>query len=172
MTTEAQTGANRANAQKSTGLCVRSDRVSGIGVRDVTPAPSAPVPWASAPNKPNLGHSKTKGKWFAGKELWLSGPAKSTGKTKPNLGASGVSGGGRRAGGAYCATTPRCPVSFRQQSQFRPDRRKWAWAAGSNVRNKANLLRGMEDHRQGLRPSRCHPSPGQMRKTNQKGANR
>jgi hypothetical protein len=47
---------------------------------------------ASAPNKPNLGHGKTKGKWFAGKELWLSGPAKSTEKTKPNLGAPGESG--------------------------------------------------------------------------------
>ena len=44
MTTEAQVQANRANAQKSTSLHVRSDRVSEIGVRDVTPAPSAPVP--------------------------------------------------------------------------------------------------------------------------------
>ncbi len=95
MTTKAQTQANRAHAQKSTGLCVRSDRVSGIGVTDVTPAPSAPVPWASAPNKPNLGHGKTKGKWFLGKELWLIGPAKSTGKTKPNLGAMGDLGAGR-----------------------------------------------------------------------------
>ena len=69
MTTEAQIQANRANAHKSTGVGVRSDRVSGIGVRDGTAAPSAPVPWASAPNKPNFGHGKAKGKWFAGKEL-------------------------------------------------------------------------------------------------------
>ena len=70
MTTEAQVQANRANAQKSTGLCVRSDRVSEIEVRDGTPAPSAPARWASAPNKPNFGHGKANGKWFAGKELW------------------------------------------------------------------------------------------------------
>jgi hypothetical protein len=102
MTTEAQVQANRANAQKSTGLRVRSDRVSEIGVRDGTPAPSAPVPWASAPNKPNFCHGKTKGKWFTGKELWLSGPAKSTGKTKPNLGELGHLGkGGPRMGGDF-----------------------------------------------------------------------
>ncbi len=89
MTTEARIRANRANAWKSAGLGVRSDRVSGIGVTDRTPAPSAPIPRAFAPNKPNFGHGKTKGKCFAGKELWSRGPAKSTGKTKPNLGRMG-----------------------------------------------------------------------------------
>ena len=34
-------------------------------------------------NKPNLGHGKANGKWFARKGLRLSGPAKSIGKTKP-----------------------------------------------------------------------------------------
>jgi hypothetical protein len=96
MTTEAQIQANRANAQKSTGPRVRSDRVSGIMVRDGTPVPSAPLPCAPAPNKPNLGRGNAKGKWFVGKELWLSGPAKSTGKTKPNLGRTGNLGDGAR----------------------------------------------------------------------------
>jgi hypothetical protein len=47
---------------------------------------------ANAPNKPNFGHGKAKGKWFAGKELRPIGPAESAGKTKP------ISG---RAGGAW-----------------------------------------------------------------------
>ncbi len=69
MTTEARIQANRASAQRPTGLCVRPDRVSEIGVRDVTPAPSAPFPWASAPNKPNFGPGRRKDKCRVDKEL-------------------------------------------------------------------------------------------------------
>jgi hypothetical protein len=44
---------------------------------------------ANAPNKPNFGHGKEKGKCFSGKELQPIGPAKSTGKTKPIPGRAG-----------------------------------------------------------------------------------
>ncbi len=144
MTTEAQIQANRADARKSTGLRLRSDRVSGIWVRDGTATPSAPVPWASAPNKPNFGHGKTKDKWFAAKELWLSGPAKSTEKTKPIPAGPGdpPSPMPRRLGKtnpiARSGAPRRCPatpggtrpggretrVKCAKQSQFRPRRQE------------------------------------------------
>jgi hypothetical protein len=52
---------------------------------------------ANAPNKPNFGHGKANGKWFAEKELRPIWPAKSTGKTKPIPGRAGSGQGPARS---------------------------------------------------------------------------
>ena len=59
--------------------------VVGLRIEDrVAAGPSRLRPArAVCTNKPNFRQSNRKGKCCVGKELWLSGPAKSTGKTKP-----------------------------------------------------------------------------------------
>jgi len=54
-------------------------------------------PGRIAPNKPNFGHGKEKGKWFVRKDLGPTRPAKSTGKTKPIPGRPGSEQGPARS---------------------------------------------------------------------------
>ncbi len=149
MATEAQTQANRAKARKSTSLCVRSDRVSGIGVRDGMPAPSGPVPWASAPNKPNFDDSKTKGKRFGRKDLWLIEHPIGLGKTKP---IPATAHPYPRDDSCDIASMPR----FRKQSQFgRVSGRDARTTKSRNARNRPNSQGASRNDEWGIR----HPMP-------------
>jgi hypothetical protein len=114
-------------------------------------------------------------------------------RTIPRLGALQTFGGTPTAQGESCETNPICtgvmgrasPLwaeiygeldrhrSSAKQSQFAPGAQERARAAGAAegprgpiVQNKPNLPpAGREDHRQGRRPWRCHPSLGQWHET-------